>query len=249
MSILIGSETRLVVQGLTGKEGSFHAGRNTATHPNAGLHVLAINDLKVTDNAGAFDVDIKVTPGRAAVVERFRDELGDWRVCVLTPFGARVHAPWALALGARLRDALGLQAQSIWSDDGIILRLGEAYDHVRLLKPDGRPDKRAFLEIGEELWDHTGTRLTLLFDPGRVKRGIRPNLELGRAMVAGRRYAIVVDADWRDAHGHPLQTTFRHAFTAAPEETRVTGLAHAFPLVTGSPEEKGAADAARPRDT
>ena len=60
---------------------------------------------------------------RTIVVERFRDEIGDWRICILTPFGARVHAPWAMALAARLRDALGLEAQSIWSDDGIALHL------------------------------------------------------------------------------------------------------------------------------
>ncbi len=59
-----------------------------------------------------------VPSDRTIVVERFRDEIGDWRLCILTPFGARVHAPWAMALGARLRDTLGLEVQSIWSDDG-----------------------------------------------------------------------------------------------------------------------------------
>ncbi|HET8872865.1 MAG TPA: helicase-related protein, partial [Gaiellaceae bacterium] len=53
------------------------------------------------------------------VVERFRDEIGDWRVCVLTPFGARVHAPWGLAASARLRESLGVDASVLWSDDGI----------------------------------------------------------------------------------------------------------------------------------
>src|SRR5690349_15373241 len=63
---------------------------------------------------------------RTIVVERFRDEIGDWRVCILTPFGARVHAPWAMAAAARLRDALGIEAQSIWSDDGIAFHLPDA---------------------------------------------------------------------------------------------------------------------------
>ncbi|HYZ18027.1 MAG TPA: DEAD/DEAH box helicase [Gaiellaceae bacterium] len=67
-----------------------------------------------------------VPSDRTVVVERFRDEIGDWRVCILTPFGARVHAPWSLALGARLRDALGLEVQSIYSDDGIALHLPDA---------------------------------------------------------------------------------------------------------------------------
>ena len=57
------------------------------------------------------------------VLERFRDELGDWRICLLTPFGGRVHAPWALAIEARLREQLGLEVQPIWSDDGIVIRL------------------------------------------------------------------------------------------------------------------------------
>jgi len=67
-----------------------------------------------------------VPSDRAIVVERFRDEIGDWRVCILTPFGGRVHAPWGMALSARLRDTFGLEAQSIWSDDGIALHLPEA---------------------------------------------------------------------------------------------------------------------------
>src|ERR671926_719893 len=63
---------------------------------------------------------------RTVVVERFRDEIGDWRLCILTPFGGRVHAPWAMAIAARLREALGLEVQSIWSDDGIALHLPDA---------------------------------------------------------------------------------------------------------------------------
>ena len=67
-----------------------------------------------------------VPSDRTVVVERFRDEIGDWRLCILTPFGGRVHAPWALALGARLRDSLGLETHAIWSDDGIAIHLPDA---------------------------------------------------------------------------------------------------------------------------
>src|SRR5207249_3685531 len=67
-----------------------------------------------------------VPSDRTVVVERFRDEIGDWRLCILTPFGGRVHAPWALALGSRLRESLGLETQAIWSDDGIAIHLPEA---------------------------------------------------------------------------------------------------------------------------
>jgi ATP-dependent Lhr-like helicase len=67
-----------------------------------------------------------VPSDRTIVVERFRDEIGDWRVCILTPFGGRVHAPWAMAIAARLRESLGVEAQSIWSDDGIALHFPDS---------------------------------------------------------------------------------------------------------------------------
>jgi ATP-dependent Lhr-like helicase len=70
--------------------------------------------------AGALPTD------RQVVVERFRDELGDWRVCVLSPLGGRVHAPWAMAVEAKVRHRLGLDVQTMWSDEGFVVRLPEA---------------------------------------------------------------------------------------------------------------------------
>ncbi|MDK1476422.1 DEAD/DEAH box helicase [Streptomyces sp. 549] len=77
-----------------------------------------------------------VPDDRTIVVERFRDELGDWRVVVHSPFGAQVHAPWALALGARLTERYGLDAQVMHADDGIVLRLPDA-DLLSLGPDDG----------------------------------------------------------------------------------------------------------------
>src|SRR3712207_5708790 len=69
----------------------------------------------------------RVVPSdRTIVIERFRDEIGDWRLCILSPFGGRVHAAWGLALGARIREEAGLEADAIWSDDGIIVHLPDA---------------------------------------------------------------------------------------------------------------------------
>src|SRR5215211_6494620 len=82
---------------------------------------------------------------RAVVVERFRDEIGDWRVCILTPFGGRVHAPWSLALAARLRDSLGMEVNSIWSDDGIALHLPDTDSPPPL--DDLRVDPRELEEL------------------------------------------------------------------------------------------------------
>ena len=69
----------------------------------------------------------RVVPSdQSIVVERFRDEIGDWRLCVLSPFGGRVHAAWGLALSARIRDQQDLEADAIWSDDGIVVHLPDA---------------------------------------------------------------------------------------------------------------------------
>ena len=67
-----------------------------------------------------------VPSDRTIVIERFRDEIGDWRLCVLSPYGGRLHAAWALALSARVRDEFGLESDAIWSDDGIIVHLPDA---------------------------------------------------------------------------------------------------------------------------
>ncbi|MBX2800402.1 MAG: DEAD/DEAH box helicase [Myxococcales bacterium] len=67
----------------------------------------------------------QVPTDRSLVVECFRDELGDWRICVLSPFGSRVHAPWALALEARLAVNGGYDVQALWTDDGIALRFAD----------------------------------------------------------------------------------------------------------------------------
>ncbi|GAC1333448.1 MAG: ATP-dependent helicase [Candidatus Dormibacteria bacterium] len=67
-----------------------------------------------------------VPDDRTIVIERFRDQLGDWRLCVLTPFGARIHAPWALAIAARIEERTGIETQAIHTDDGFAIRLGEA---------------------------------------------------------------------------------------------------------------------------
>jgi len=68
---------------------------------------------------------VVVPDDRNLVIERVRDELGDWRVCVLTPFGSRVHAPWAMAATAKLRAVNGQEVETMWSEDGFVLRFPE----------------------------------------------------------------------------------------------------------------------------
>jgi len=93
---------------------------------------------------------------------------------------------------------------------------GEAYEHLVLLKADGRPVLRPFLEIGQELWDTSGTRLTLLIDPGRIKRGLSPREEHGPVLEAGGKYTLVITKGWCDAAGQTLTDDYRKTFTAGP---------------------------------
>ncbi len=95
----------------------------------------------------------RVVPSdRTIVVERFRDEIGDWRLCVLSPYGGRIHAAWSLALSARIRERLGLEADAIYSDDGIVVHLPESDEmsgaqavELALIEPDEVED----LIVGE----------------------------------------------------------------------------------------------------
>jgi ATP-dependent Lhr-like helicase len=72
----------------------------------------------------------QVPSDQHVLIERCRDELGDWRICVLTPFGSRVHAPWCMAVASKLREVRGLDAESMWSDDGFVIRLPENEDDL-----------------------------------------------------------------------------------------------------------------------
>ncbi|MFN3216908.1 MAG: DNA glycosylase AlkZ-like family protein [Acidimicrobiales bacterium] len=100
-------------------------------------------DEMAADNViGYLDEQIEATgvlpDDRTIVVERFPDEIGDWRICILSPFGAQVHAPWAIALRSTLDELLGRDVELMWSDDGIVIRLPEAIDDIPLdaLLPD-----------------------------------------------------------------------------------------------------------------
>lgn len=109
------------------------------------VHELGLDEWAAGNLVAYLDEQAEACGGvvpddRTIVVERFRDEIGDWRICILTPFGAPVHAPWAMALQARLAERHGIDVELLWSDDGIVLRLPEAVDTIPydelLIEPD-----------------------------------------------------------------------------------------------------------------
>ncbi|MER7769828.1 ATP-dependent helicase [Kitasatospora sp. NPDC096140] len=118
---------------------------------------------------------------RTIVVERFRDELGDWRIVIHSPFGAQVHAPWALALGARLREKHGLDPQVMHADDGIVLRLPDAdllspdFDFAAPAAPSARPGADE-APVGAD---------AALFEPGEIEQLVTDQVG-GSALFASR---------------------------------------------------------------
>ena len=92
---------------------------------------------------------------------------------------------------------------------------GEIFQHIHLYTSAGRKVENAFLIIDQELWSDDRKRFTLLFDPGRIKRGIRSNLELGLPLQAGNRYTLLIDSLLRDVHGQTLAASFKKEFVVA----------------------------------
>ncbi len=86
----------------------------------------------------------EVPSDRTLVVERYQDDIGDWRVCVLSPWGARVHAPWATAVLAALKDSHAGDIEALWSDDGMVFRVPES---------DEPPEVSLFLPAADEIED------------------------------------------------------------------------------------------------
>ncbi|RMI04801.1 Lhr family ATP-dependent helicase, partial [Cellulomonas triticagri] len=124
------------------------------------------------------------------VVERFRDELGDWRVVVHSPYGARVHAPWALVLGARLRERFGVDAAAMHADDGIVLRLPDmlaaAADPVGDLLGWSAPDAGGVPDAAGAGDVVPVDAADLLIEPDEVADAVRT--ELGGSAMFGARF-------------------------------------------------------------
>jgi ATP-dependent Lhr-like helicase len=127
---------------------------------------------------------------RDILIERCRDELGDWRICVLSPFGSRVHAPWCMAVSAKLRDERGIEAESMWSDDGFVIRLPENEDIL---------DPALFLPSPAEMRDLVLRQLgsTSLF-------AAKFREAAGRSLLLPKRRAGARAPLWQQRSGQPI---------------------------------------------
>jgi len=158
--------------------------------PAALTRLVAEHDLDpgAAENLMQFLADQEAATGsvpddRTVVIERCRDELGDWRVCVLTPFGSRIHIPWAMAVSARIRAAGGPEVETLWGDDGFVLRFPDT---------DEPPDPDWFLVESVEAMALVLRQLgsTALF-AGRFREAA------GRALLLPRRRAEARSPLWQ----------------------------------------------------
>jgi ATP-dependent Lhr-like helicase len=158
--------------------------------PAALTRLVAEHDLDpgAAENLMQFLADQEAATGsvpddRSVVIERCRDELGDWRVCVLTPFGSRIHIPWAMAVSARIRAAGGPEVETLWGDDGFVLRFPDT---------DEPPDPDWFLVESAEAMQLVLRQLgtTALF-AGRFREAA------GRALLLPRRRAEARSPLWQ----------------------------------------------------
>jgi len=93
------------------------------------------------------------------------------------------------------------------------MRPGVAFDYITLSDASGNADEAAFMRFKQELWNEDRTRLTLLIDPGRIKRNVATNVKLGPALLAGHDYTLSVDAGWPSADGYSVLPAFTKQFT------------------------------------
>lgn len=114
---------------------------------------------------------------------------------------------------------------------------GEAYRRISILDAAGRKVDGPFLELAEELWDPAGTRFTLLFDPGRIKRGLKPREDVGLPLRRGKSYTLVIDRKWESAEGVPLKESFRRKFRVGPPDERQPD-PHTWRVTPASPRTK-----------
>jgi len=210
------------------------------TAPEAELPPL-LGSYKATNAGICFEPRFALEPGHrfraefnpiqmhAVALKHFalcEGSCGDWENKHTIKLSADFAPPLATATAARTDVAEVFPSASLLPEN--LLRFyihfsapmsrGEAYARIHLMDAANHIVSDPFLELAEELWSNDGTRFTLLLDPGRIKRGLKPREEVGPVLEAGKAYTLVIDRDWPDAHGNPLVASFRKQFRAGPPD-------------------------------
>jgi hypothetical protein len=183
----------------------------------AGLPPL-LGELRLEGDALSFAPRFALRPGmRYRAVYRDPKQAAPAVALLEVPAGA-ARPPTALVRIDPSADFLPENLLKFYLHFSAPMSRGEAYRRIRLLDERGAALELPFLEIDQELWDQEARRLTLLFDPGRVKRELVPHQEVGPPLRAGSAYTLVVDRAWPDAHGNALRSEARKTFRVGPPD-------------------------------
>ena len=205
-------------------------GLDAATLARLPLKVYALTDASAAnDGAPSMAGDLRVEAGALVFEPQFPPQPGvTYRAIVqvggkplTADFTVPARRPAAATVVTQIyptADKLPENLLKFYVHFSAPMRRGHIYEHIRLLEEWGKEIELPFLEIDEELWDPTMTRLTLFIDPGRIKRGVQPLEEVGPALVAGKRFRLVIDDKWRDAVGQTLARPFEKRFEVGPPD-------------------------------
>jgi hypothetical protein len=118
-------------------------------------------------------------------------------------------------------DVLPTNQLKLYVEFSAAMMLGESRQRLRLLDARGAEVRNAFLALDAEMWDPERRRLTILFEPGRVKRGLKAHLESGTPLRQGATYTVVIDREWPDAGGAPMTAGAWKRFTVGAADRRM----------------------------
>ena len=147
----------------------------------------------------------------------------------LVPFRIALEAPLADAAVTKVfpsGDVLPENTLRFYIHFSTPMKPHVAFDHIRLRDASGRPDDAAFMRFKQELWNADRTRLTVLIDPGRIKRTVATNVELGPALREGQRYTLEIAAGWPSADGGSTLPRYTKSFTVGAPLRSLPSLAH-----------------------
>jgi hypothetical protein len=232
-----GAATRVEVSGLSTREAEALAEfgslderwKPLLTITAEGADVAAAGRYRVVEGRIEFTPAFPLDPGRAYRVvfdpTRLPDPRGGLPVSTTLSLPARPAPPAVSVTGV-------YPSSDLWPSNSLRFYVHfsgpmsreSGAGRVHLLDDKGREDKTAILPSPLDFWSPDQTRYTVFFEPGRVKLGIAPNLEYGRALVTGRTYTILIDATWPDAAGRPLTGEYRKEFRVGPARERALSL-------------------------
>jgi hypothetical protein len=162
--------------------------------------------VEVTNDGLAFHPRFPLVPGLS-----YRVRVNDTETTIAIP-KATTAPTTHVAQVYPTADELPANQLKFYLEFSAPMSVGDVYRHIHLMDEADHEVQRAFLQTAHELWDARRQRFTLILDPGRIKRGLRANLENGAPLREGGRYRLAIDAAWRDGDGYPLREPYEKTF-------------------------------------